>query len=41
LKQIFVVMGELKASMHLAQRLNDELMVKAIVPERERGYELE
>ncbi len=41
LKQVFVVMGEPKASMHLAQRLNDELTVKAIVPEREKGYELE
>jgi metallo-beta-lactamase family protein len=41
LKQVFVVMGEPKASMHLAQRLNDELVVKAIVPEREKGYELE
>jgi metallo-beta-lactamase family protein len=40
LKQVFVVMGEPKASMHLAQRLNDELVVKAIVPEREKGYEL-
>jgi hypothetical protein len=29
LKQVFVVMGEPKASMHLAQRLNDELVVKA------------
>lgn len=41
LKQVFVVMGEPKASMHLAQRLNDELVVKAIVPEREKRYELE
>lgn len=41
LKQIFVVMGEPGASMHLAQRINDELGKKAIVPEREKGYELE
>lgn len=41
LKQVFVVMGEPGASMHLAQRLNNELVVKAIVPDREKGYELE
>ncbi len=40
LKQVFVVMGEPKAAMHLAQRLNDELNVKAIVPEREKEYEI-
>jgi len=40
LKQVFVVMGEPGASMHLAQRLNDELNVKAIVPERFKGYEV-
>ena len=40
LKQVFVVMGEPGASMHLAQRLNDELNVKAIVPERLKGYEI-
>ncbi|MEN9524054.1 MAG: hypothetical protein RL536_123, partial [Candidatus Parcubacteria bacterium] len=40
LKQVFVVMGEPKASMHLAQRVNDELYVKAMVPEREKWYEL-
>jgi len=34
LKEVFVVMGEPGASMHLAQRVNDELGVKAIVPER-------
>jgi metallo-beta-lactamase family protein len=38
LKQIFVAMGEPSASMHLAQRLNDELQVKAIVPERLKEY---
>jgi len=40
LKEVFVVMGEPSASMHLAQRLNDELNVKAIVPERLKPYEL-
>ena len=40
LKEVFVVMGEPSASMHLAQRLNDELNVKAIVPERKKGYEV-
>lgn len=33
LKKVFVVMGELKASMHLAQKINDEIGVKAVVPE--------
>ncbi len=41
LKKVFVVMGEPKASMHLAQRLNDELVVRALVPERGVGYDLE
>ncbi len=41
LKKVFVVMGEPKGSMHLAQRINDELGKKAIVPEREVVYELE
>ncbi len=41
LKEVFVVMGEPGASMHLAQRLNDELSVKAIVPERLHVYPLE
>lgn len=40
LKQVFVVMGEPKASMHLAQRINDELYVKALVPESGKVYEL-
>lgn len=40
LKQVFTVMGEPKAAMHLAQRLNDELDVKAIVPERNIPYGL-
>ena len=41
LKKVFVVMGEPKGSMHLAQRINDEIGKKAIVPEREVVYELE
>ncbi len=41
LKNVFVVMGEPKASIFLAQRLNDELGVKAIVPERGKRYELD
>ncbi len=40
LKQVFVVMGEPGASMHLAQRINDELDGHAVVPEREKGYTL-
>jgi metallo-beta-lactamase family protein len=40
LKEVFVVMGEPGASMHLAQRINDELGVKAIVPERMKEYEV-
>ncbi len=40
LKRVFVVMGEPKASMHLAQRINDELGGNAIVPERLKEYEL-
>jgi metallo-beta-lactamase family protein len=40
LKEVFVVMGEPGASMHLAQRINDELGVKAIVPERRGSYEV-
>ena len=41
LKEVFVVMGEPGASMHLAQRINDELGVKAIVPERGEDYTCE
>ena len=33
LKKVFVVMGELKASMYLAQKINDEIGVKAVVPQ--------
>jgi len=40
LKKVFVVMGEPGASMHLAQRLNDELGVKAMLPERLKVYEI-
>jgi metallo-beta-lactamase family protein len=40
LKEVFVVMGEPGASMHLAQRINDELGVKAIVPDRLKPYEV-
>ena len=40
LKEVFVVMGEPGASMHLAQRLNDELNIKALMPERLKPYEL-
>jgi len=41
LKQVFVTMGEPKSSIFLAQRLNDELNVKAIVPERGKRYEFD
>ncbi len=41
LKKVFVVMGEPKAAMHLAQRVNDELGKKGMVPEREKEYFLE
>jgi metallo-beta-lactamase family protein len=37
---VFVAMGEPSASMHLAQRINDELGIKAIAPERGSEYEL-
>lgn len=40
LKKVFVAMGEPGASMHLAQRVNDELAVNAIVPERAKEYQL-
>ncbi len=39
-KKVFVVMGEPKSSMFLAQRLRDELNVEAIYPERGKAYEL-
>ncbi len=34
LKEVFVVMGEPRASMYLAQRINDEFGVMAVVPEK-------
>jgi metallo-beta-lactamase family protein len=40
LKRVFVVMGEPKASTFLAQRLRDELGVKALYPEKEQVYDL-
>jgi metallo-beta-lactamase family protein len=40
LKQIFVAMGETKSSAFLAQRLKSELGANAILPERDRTYEL-
>lgn len=39
-KKVFVVMGEPKSSTFLTQRINDELEMKAVCPERGRGYEL-
>ncbi len=41
LKKVFVVMSEPKASTFLAQRINNEMRVKSICPERMAGYELE
>jgi metallo-beta-lactamase family protein len=40
-KQIFVVMGEPKASLFLTQRLRDYENLPAIVPERNKPYELD
>lgn len=40
-KKVFVVMGEPKASTFLAQRINNEVGVKAVYPERGVKYELE
>src|ERR1039458_5138875 len=40
LKQVFVTMGEPKASMFLTQKLRDNLGVKAMVPEAGKAYEL-
>lgn len=39
-KQVFVTMGEPKASIFLAQRIKDELNIKALVPELYKTYEL-
>jgi metallo-beta-lactamase family protein len=33
LKRVFVVMGEPRSSMYLAQRINDEFNIKAVAPE--------
>lgn len=41
LKKVFVAMGELKASIFLAQRIHDELGVEAIVPKRGEKYILD
>jgi metallo-beta-lactamase family protein len=41
LKACFVVMGEPKSEIFLAQRLHDELGVKAIVPQRGDRFELD
>ena len=38
--KVFVVMGEPKSSMYLAQRLRNELNVEAVYPERGKVYEL-
>ncbi|MDR3558392.1 MAG: MBL fold metallo-hydrolase [Candidatus Pacebacteria bacterium] len=40
LKQVFVTMGEPKASMFLVQKLRDNLGVNAIVPDAKKTYEL-
>jgi metallo-beta-lactamase family protein len=39
-KNVFVAMGEPKASIFLAQRIQDELNIKALVPELYKTYEL-
>ena len=41
IKQVFVVMGEPKASLFLVQKLRDELVANAIYPERGKSYLLE
>lgn len=40
LKKVFVAMGEPGSSMFLAQRINNELGVDALVPETDKFYEL-
>lgn len=40
LKKVFPIMGEPKASIFLAQRINDELDVRAEYPEKGKRYEL-
>jgi metallo-beta-lactamase family protein len=39
-KKVFVVMGELKASTFLAQRINDEVGIETVCPEVGVGYRL-
>lgn len=39
-KKVFVVMGEPKAAAFLAQRINNEVGIKAVCPERGEKYEL-
>ena len=41
LKKVFVVMGEPAASMYLAQKINNELSVKALLPEKDLEYKLQ
>ena len=41
LKRVFPVMGEPKAAMHIAQRINDDLGIEALMPEQNRAYELD
>lgn len=41
LKKVFVVMGEPRAQLHLAQRIHDELGVTAVVPKRGERIELD
>lgn len=40
LKKVFIVMGELKSSLFLSQKLHDSLGVDALVPERGRVYNI-
>ena len=41
LKAVYVVMGEPKSSMFLAQRINNEIYTQALVPERLKKYRLD
>lgn len=41
LKRVFVAMGELKSSFFLAQRINDYLDIKTVVPEEGQTFTLE
>ena len=41
LKKVFVAMGEPRSSIFLAQRLHDELGLKAVVTEKGKSYEIE